>query len=101
MCRIGKLMVLVAMAGLFAGASFAQDGKLKVKVKPSQAYIYVDGKPATHEGNQTFSLPAGKHKLEVANYGYKVSKQDVNIDAGKTTEVNVALEAVGAPVNGP
>jgi OmpA family/PEGA domain len=101
MRRIVKLMVLVVMAGLLAGASFAQNGKLKVKVTPSQAYIYVDGAPANHEGTQTFSLPAGKHIVEVANYGYKVSKQEVNVDAGKKTELNVSLEAVGAPVNGP
>lgn len=101
MRRIAKLMGLLVIAGLFAGSSFAQEGKLKVKVTPSQAYVYIDGKPTNHEGSRTLSLPAGKHSLEVANYGFKVSKQDVNIDAGKTTSISVSLEAVGAPVNGP
>lgn len=101
MRRIAKLMGLLVIAGLLASASFAQDGKLKIKVTPSQAYVYIDGKPAIHEGSRTISLPAGKHTLEVANYGYAVSKQDVTIEAGKTTDVNVALQSSGGPVNGP
>ena len=35
------------------------------------------------------------------NYGYKISTQDVNIDAGKTTELDVTLEAYGGTVTGP
>jgi hypothetical protein len=101
MRRFRCLFTLVATVALCAGASFAQDGKLKIKVTPKQAYIFVDGK-AMHEGaSRTFPLPAGKHTVAVVNYGYKISTQDVDITAGKTTDLNVVLQAYGGTVNGP
>src|SRR4029077_11993764 len=75
-------------------------GKLKIKVTPPQAYVFVDGQ-AIREGHQTIPLSAGKHVVAVVNYGYKISTQDVNIESGKTTDLNVALEAYGGTVNGP
>src|SRR4029077_3271081 len=75
-------------------------GKLKIKVTPPQTYVFVDGQ-AIREGHQTIPLSAGKHVVAVVNYGYKISTQDVNIASGKTTDLNVALEAYGGTVNGP
>jgi hypothetical protein len=83
-----------------ATAGFAQDGKLKIKVIPKHAYVFVDGK-AIRDGSETISLSTGKHVVVVLNYGYKISTQDVNIDSGKTTDLNVTLEANGGAVNGP
>jgi len=100
MRRLGKCITLALAIALFAGASFAQDGKLKIKVTPPQAYVFVDGQ-AIREGHQTIPLSAGKHGVAVVNYGYKISTQDVNIESGKTTDLNVALEAYGGTVNGP
>ncbi|MGA8145784.1 MAG: OmpA family protein [Candidatus Acidiferrales bacterium] len=100
MRRFACLFTLVAAVALCASASFAQDGKLKIKVTPKQAYLFVDGQ-AIREGNQTVSLSAGKHTIAVVNYGYKIQTQDVNIDAGKTTDVNITLEAYGGTVAGP
>jgi len=101
MRRFRCLFTLVAAVALCAGASFAQDGKLKIKVTPKEAYIFVDGK-AMHEGaSRTFPLPAGKHTVAVVNYGFKISTQDVDITAGKTTDLNVVLQAYGGTVNGP
>jgi OmpA family protein/PEGA domain-containing protein len=100
MRRFGCLFTLVAAVALCSSASFAQDGKLKVKVTPKQAYLFVDGQ-AIREGNQTISLSAGKHSIAVVNYGYKIQTQDVNIDAGKTTDVSINLEAYGGTVAGP
>jgi hypothetical protein len=93
------LTLLVAMI-FCATAGFAQDGKLKIKVIPKHAYMFVDGK-AIRDGSETMSLSPGKHAVVVLNYGYKISTQDVNIDSGKTTDLNVTLEAYGAAVNGP
>ena len=81
MRRLGYLFTLVIAIALGATAGLAQDGKLKIKVTPKQAYVFVDGQ-AIRDGNQSISLPAGKHTVVVANYGYKSSTQDVNIDAG-------------------
>jgi hypothetical protein len=100
MRRFGCLFTLVAAVALCSSASFAQDGKLKIKVTPKQAYLFVDGQ-AIREGNQTVPLSAGKHTITVVNYGYKIQSQDVNIDAGKTTDVNITLEAYGGTVAGP
>ena len=94
-------ITLVAAAYMLcAGSAYAQDGKLKIHVTPKQAYVFVDGK-AIKDGNQTISLPAGKHTVAVVNYGYKISTQDVNVDAGKTTPLDVKLEAYGGNVGGP
>jgi len=64
---------MLAMAfALTATSGFAQDGKLKIKVLPKHAYVFVDGK-AIREGSETIPLPAGSHTVLVANYGYKFS----------------------------
>ena len=78
MRRLGVLFTLVIAIALGATAGFAQDGKLKIKVTPKQAYVFVDGN-AIREGNQSISLTAGKHTVVVVNYGYKFSTQDVNM----------------------
>jgi hypothetical protein len=100
MRRLGYPLTL-AMAIMFcATVGFAQDGKLKIKVIPKHAYVFVDEK-AIRDGSETISLSPGKHVVAVLNYGYKTSTQDVNIDSGKTTDLNVTLDAAGAAVNGP
>jgi hypothetical protein len=83
-----------------ATGGFAQDGKLKIKVIPKHAYVFVDDK-AIRDGSETISLSSGKHTVVVLNYGYKTSTQDVNIDSGKTKDLNITLDAAGAAVNGP
>jgi OmpA family/PEGA domain len=100
MRRLGYHLTLLVALALSATAVFAQDGKLKVKVTPKQAYVFVDGK-AIREGHQTISLSPGKHTVAVVNYGYKIQTQEVNIDSGKTSDLNVTLEAYGGPVSGP
>jgi hypothetical protein len=98
--RIGYLLTLVLAMGLSSTALFAQDGKLKIKVTPKQAYVFVDGQ-AIRDGSQSISLAPGKHTVAVVNYGYKMETRDVNIDAGKSTPLEVTLQAYGNPVSGP
>jgi hypothetical protein len=89
------------LATIFCATSgFAQDGKLKVKVTPKQAYVFVDGQ-AIREGSQSISLAPGKHTVVVVNYGYKMESRDVDITAGKSTPLEVTLQAYGNPVAGP
>ena len=57
MRRFGYLSTLVLATALAATSGFAQDGKLKIKVTPKQAYVFVDGQ-AIREGSQSISLPA-------------------------------------------
>ena len=98
--RFGYLLTLILGIALFSSAAFAQDGKLKIKVTPKQAYVFVDGN-AIRDGSQSISLPAGKHTVAVVNYGYKMETRDVNIDGGKTTPLEVTLQAYGNPVSRP
>jgi len=100
MRRLGYLLTLVLATALCVTPGFAQDGKLKIKVMPKQAYVFVDGQ-AIREGNQSISLTPGKHTVVVVNYGYKMESRDVNIDAGKSTPLEVTLTAYGNPVAGP
>jgi hypothetical protein len=73
---------------------------LKIRVTPKQAYVFVDDQ-AIRDGSQTIALAAGKHAVEVRNYGYVPQTQDVDISAGKTTELSVTLKASGDKVAGP
>ncbi len=100
MRRLGYLFTLAMAIALVATSGFAQDGKLKIKVTPKQAYVFVDGN-AIREGNQSISLSPGKHTVVVVNYGYKISTQDVTIEAGKSTPLEVKLDSYGGNVTGP
>jgi hypothetical protein len=100
MRRFRYLFLLLVTLALGATTVFAQDGKLKIKVTPRQADVFVDGQ-AQPQGVYPIKLSAGKHTVVVVNYGFKIFTQDVNIDAGKTTELPVTLEAYGGTVNGP
>ncbi|MGD0545565.1 MAG: OmpA family protein [Candidatus Acidiferrales bacterium] len=100
MRRIGHILTLAVAIALCASAGFAQDGKLKMKVSPPQAYVFVDGN-AIRDGSYSVRLAPGKHTVVVVNYGYKISTQDVNIESGKTTNLAVTLEPYGDKVAGP
>lgn len=78
----------------------ANNGILKIHVTPKQAYVFVD-ETAIRDGNQTIALDAGKHSVEVRNYGYVAKTQDVEITSGKKTELTVTLEPSGDKVPGP
>jgi len=75
-------------------------GKLKISVSPKQAYVFVDGN-AIRDGSQTIKLGEGKHSVGVYNYGYIPQIQDVDITAGRDTDLKVSLQASGDKVNGP
>jgi hypothetical protein len=77
-----------------------QDGKLKIHVKPKQAYVFVDGK-AIRDGSQTIHLSSGNHIVSVRNYGYAAQSQDVEVNPDGTTFVKVALRPSGGLVYGP
>ncbi len=94
------LVVLFAWVALPASAQGNNDGKLKIHVSPKQAYVFVDGK-AIRDGSQTIDLLPGTHKVSVRNYGYLPNTQDVQINAGDTTDVRVDLQTSGDKVSGP
>ncbi|MFZ0640589.1 MAG: OmpA family protein [Candidatus Acidiferrales bacterium] len=93
-------ILAMVVALMSAAPAFAQDGKLKIKVTPKQAYVFVDGN-AIREGSHPIKLSAGKHSVGVYNYGYTSQTQDVDITAGNTTDLDVKLQASGGDVSGP
>ena len=78
----------------------ANNGILKIHVSPKQAYVFVDDTPI-RDGSQAIALDAGKHSVEVRNYGYFPNIQDVEITSGKKTELSVTLQPSGDKVAGP
>jgi OmpA family/PEGA domain len=102
MRRLGYVVTIVLAVALTVSAGHAKDGdgKLKIKVSPKQADVFIDGN-AMRQGTHSFTLSPGKHTVEVVNYGYQPSTQDVDITAGKTTPLDVKLTAEGGAVSGP
>ena len=97
-------LVVAALLALGIAPAFAQSGqstgKLKIHVSPKQAYVFVDGK-AIRDGSQTIELTAGTHSIGIDNYGYTPQTKNVDIAAGKTADLDVALQASGDKVSGP
>lgn len=81
-------------------ASFAKDAKVRIVVKPDQAYIFVDGAPNGYS-TRIVSLAPGKHTIGVYNYGYKPEVRDVSINPGKNADLEFTLVAVPGETTGP
>jgi len=96
---VACLLVLTATTATLA-QSDTKPGILKIHVSPKQAYVFVDDK-AIRDGSQPIVLDAGKHTVDVRNYGYLPQTQDVEITSGKKTELSVTLRASGEKVAGP
>jgi hypothetical protein len=92
--------VLIAASLLVSLAAVSQDGKLRMKVEPKEAYTFVDGVPYG-DGSHTFRVPAGNHTITVANYGFKPQVHDVSVQAGEVADLEVKLDPVPGEVKGP
>lgn len=103
--RIGRSSFLVSALVVFLGfigvlPITAQNGKLKVKATPAQAYVFVDGQ-AMGQAYHPLQLSAGNHRVDVVNYGYKTFTKDVSISDGTTMDVEATLEPISDTVSGP
>jgi hypothetical protein len=92
--------IVIAGMLLFAAVALAKDSKLRVKVEPRQAYIFVDGVPSG-DGEQTVAVTPGNHSVGVYNYGFTPQVRDVSVEPGTITAVEFKLEPVPGTVNGP
>ncbi len=90
--------VLVLLACVLSAS--AQEGKLKVRANPREAYIFADGQ-AMRDARSAVRLSSGQHKIVLYNYGYKPAEREVSITAGKTTTIEITLQAIPGTVNGP
>jgi hypothetical protein len=94
------LLILLIGATTALAQSKTKNGILKIHVSPKQAYVFVDG-IAIRDGSQAIALAAGRHSIEVLNYGYAPQTEDVEITSGKKTNLSVALRPSGDKVAGP
>jgi len=95
---VTTLVFLVLLT--YAPPCGAQDGKLKIRANPREAYIFVDGR-ALREARGAVRLSPGNHEITLYNYGYKSVTRNVSITAGKTTALDIALEPIPGTVSGP
>ncbi|MGA3010804.1 MAG: OmpA family protein [Terracidiphilus sp.] len=93
------LAFLISAAHL-AAQSDETTGTVKVHVYPKQAYVFVDGN-AIRDGSQKIALSPGEHSIGVYNYGYTPDLRKVSVEAGKTLDLEFALQKTGGEVNGP
>src|SRR5215472_3867439 len=101
-CYSSLITVSGLVLALGSTLANAQSGKLHLQVTPKQAYIFVDDRAISEASKHpSLSLSVGEHKVELVNYGYQPVTRTVTITAGKTTNLEVALEAVAAKVSGP
>jgi outer membrane protein OmpA-like peptidoglycan-associated protein len=99
-----SLLVSSAIAfGMVAqGVAQTNDGKVVLHVTPKQAYVWVDGRAISEASkHHSLTLPAGDHKIVLANYGYTPETRDVTIVPGKIQALDVTLQAVSGTVSGP
>ena len=102
MIRRASLVVLsLLISSLVLFAQKGDAGRLKTKVNPGRAGIFIDGKylgPAANFGMaRTYSLPAGEHELLLTEPRYKDFTTKIKIEAGKTTVLSQSLEALPTP----
>lgn len=98
---VGILGFLIVAFICSALPALAQNGKLKVKTIPVQAYVFVDGKSIQEASKGSISLSPGDHKVDVYNYGYKPASRNVTILAGKSVNLDVKLDPAPGDVTGP
>jgi len=75
-------------------------GKVYVSVLPEEAYIWVDGKPASHRSS-LLKLPVGEHKITVYNYGFAPDTQTVTVTGGQNHPIEAHLKPTPGTVAGP
>ena len=103
--RIRQLSVLapsVALLFMCVQPILANDrGSLIVRVNPPETYIYADGQPIYWSKGHYITLSPGTHKINLYNYGFTPESRTVTITAGKTTIIDVTMQAVPGNVEGP
>ncbi len=107
--RLSLLTSGLALGVLIVCAPFcwAQEGRLLIRAKPSQAYVFVDGLPIGDASLSGFKrlivtgLSPGAHKISIYNYGYQPETRSVEVQSGRTTPLAVELQPLSGTVSGP
>ncbi|HEV2733105.1 MAG TPA: PEGA domain-containing protein, partial [Terriglobales bacterium] len=97
--NIHKRLVFAAVL-LCVSAAFAADSKVRLRVEPQQAYIFVDDVPFG-AGSRTIKIASGNHKIGVYNYGFASQVREVTVEPDTITELEFKLNPVAGEVKGP
>jgi len=85
---VGACLVLL-LGSLFLSAQESGTGYLRLRVCPSVAGVFVDGKyegPAANFGvSRKYAIAAGEHEITLSDPRYQDFSSKVKIEAGKTT----------------
>ena len=101
--RIMKLIILVAVltAASPVVAQQTGTGKLKTKVDPGRAGVFVDGKymgpAANFRFSRTYTLAAGEHEVTLSEPRYEDVTTKVTITAGQTAVLRQTLKRLPPP----
>lgn len=96
-------LLLVALVLVITAARLqaAEEGKLKAKVSPGRAGVFVDGKyvgPARDFGfMRWYELTVGEHQVVLREPRYKEYSTTVTITPGQGTVLDVGMEPVATP----
>ena len=68
-------------------------GRLRLRVQPEDASVYVDGafRGSGREAGSLLLAP-GRHRIEIVRPGYRTSEQEVELKPGETMPLSVTLE---------
>lgn len=102
------LTALLLFIGLATALpAFARDTRIHIRVRPSQAYVFVDGVgkgDASFSGNRRLILAhmaPGEHTVSIYNYGYVPVTRKINVPEGQTVGLDITMEAIPGTVSGP
>lgn len=90
---LGALLLIVPALRAAAGQR-ADFGTLSIQVRPPDAAVFIDGErwvSPEAAGPLQIQLSPGRHRLELRAPGHRPYSADVEIRAGETTPLNVAL----------
>ncbi len=70
-----------------------QNGRLVVNVNSNNANVYVDG-VLVGRGDLSINIPAGAHTVKVTLDGFETFQQNITVQNGQTTTINVNLQPI-------
>ena len=71
----------------------ADTGTVRIQVRPGDASVYVDGEfRGSGRSSGTLRLREGRHRIEVVRPGYRTLEREIDVRAGRTTDVDFDLE---------
>jgi hypothetical protein len=98
--------ILLALVLVMTSSAFAQNGepltgKLKLKVDPGRAGVFIDGKymgpSANFKRSRTYKLAVGEHEVTLVDPRYEELKTKVNVHAGETISLSEHLRELPTP----